>query len=153
MSTSYTTSSGTSSIHTITLNTPSGSICYPNITVSGGTGASGSTLQYNSNGTYTTAWASPNTNWNSSNGKPVLTIPHGEDKLVLEKQAELEVKGRVVINGEDLEERLKRIELLLNIPTRDVKMEDKHPKLKQLFEQYMYELEKYKTWDRLNGNE
>lgn len=82
-----------------------------------------------------------------------MSIPTGEEKMVLEKEATLEVKGNLVINGVNLEERLNTIEKVLQIPTRDVIMEAKHPKLKALYEQYMHELEKYKTWDRLNGNE
>ena len=44
---------------------------------------------------------------------------------------ELEVKGRMVINGRDLEERLTTIEKVLQIPERDVILEKKHPKLKK----------------------
>ena len=82
-----------------------------------------------------------------------MTIPHGEEKVVLEKSATLEVKGSVVINGVDLEERLSTIETLLQIPTRDVTMETKHPKLAELYKQYMHELEKYKTWERIKGDD
>lgn len=83
----------------------------------------------------------------------MLTIPYGENKVQVEKKATLEVKGSISMNGMDLDERLKTIEKVLCIPQRDVTMETKHPKLKQLYEQYMHELEKYKTWDRLNGEE
>jgi len=107
-----------------------------------------------SNGTsYTTAWTQPTTNFNNSNGTPVMTIPHGENKVVLEDKATLEVKGSVKINGLDLEERLSTIETVLQIPTRDVILESKYPKLKELYKQYMKELEKYKTFERLKGNE
>ena len=82
-----------------------------------------------------------------------MSIPYGEDKIVLEEKAALEVKGNVVINGVDLEERLNTIEKVLQIPTRDVIMEEKHPKLAELYKQYMHELEKYKTWDRIKGDE
>lgn len=99
------------------------------------------------------SWLSSNTNFTSTNNKTIMSIPTGEEKMVLEKEATLEVKGNLVINGVNLEERLNTIEKVLQIPTRDVIMEAKHPKLKALYEQYMHELEKYKTWDRLNGNE
>lgn len=82
-----------------------------------------------------------------------MSIPHGEDKIVVEEKAALEVKGKLKLNGVDLEERLKTIETLLQIPTRDVTMEAKHPKLKALYEEYMHELEKYKTWHRIKGDE
>ena len=82
-----------------------------------------------------------------------MTIPHGEEKMVLDEAATLEVQGNVVINGLDLEERLKTIEKVLCIPERDVIMEAKYPKLADLYHQYMQELERYKTWDRIKGNE
>jgi hypothetical protein len=31
-------------------------------------------------------------------------------------------------------------------------MEAKYPKLAELYKQYMHELEKYKTWERIKGN-
>ena len=67
--------------------------------------------------------------------------------------AELEVKGRMVLNGRDVEERLGTIEKVLRIPERDVKLEKKHPKLKKLYDEYINELEKYRTWDRIKGEE
>jgi hypothetical protein len=109
----------------------------------------GSLMTSTSNGV---SWANPNTHFSSSNQKTIMTIPHGEEKVVLEKEATLEVKGNVVINGVDLEERLNTIETLLQIPTRDVTMEHKHPKLAELYKQYMHELEKYRTWDRIKGD-
>jgi hypothetical protein len=94
-----------------------------------------------------------NTSLTNNKGKAVLTIPADGDTVQIENDATLEVKGKIKVNGVDLEERLGVIEQVLNIPTRDVAMEDKHPKLKQLYEQYMRELEKYKTWDRIKGEE
>jgi hypothetical protein len=105
------------------------------------------------NGASASFVGSTNQNFVSNNGKPIMTVPNGEQTVVLEKAATLDVKGTVVINGQDLEERLKTIEKVLQIPTRDVTMEAKHPRLKALYEAYMLELEKYKTWDRLNGDE
>lgn len=99
-----------------------------------------------------TNWISPNTNWNASNGNPVLTIPHNQNKVIVDEKAALEVKGRMIINGIDLEERLGTIEKLLNIPTRDVKLEEKYSKLKELYNQYNKALEEYKTWERLKNS-
>ena len=65
---------------------------------------------------------------------------------------ELEVKGRMVINGRDLEERLNTIEKVLHIPERDVILEKKHPKLKKLYEEYINELSKYKMWQSIKGD-
>ena len=66
---------------------------------------------------------------------------------------ELEVKGRMVINGIDLEERLSTIEKVLQIPERDVKLEAKHPKLKELYDAYIHALGKYRTWDAIKGDD
>ncbi len=99
---------------------------------------------------YASTWATSNTQFGNGNS-PVLTIPNGENKVVLENSATLEVKGNVRINGQDLEERLERIETLLHIPTRDTTMESKYPKLKKLWEEYNRELAKYRTWDSIKG--
>ena len=64
----------------------------------------------------------------------------------------LEVKGAVVINGLDLEERLDTIERVLAIPKRDAIMEAKYPSLKQKFDEYINALEKYKTFERIKGD-
>jgi hypothetical protein len=66
---------------------------------------------------------------------------------------ELEVKGRMVINGVDLEERLKTIETVLQIPERDVILEKKHPKLKKLYDEYIAALGKYRTFESIKGDE
>ena len=66
---------------------------------------------------------------------------------------ELEVKGRLVLNGKDLEERLDTIEKVLQIPERDVKLEKKHPKLKKLYDEYIQALGKYRTFEAIKGDE
>ena len=77
------------------------------------------------------------------------------DNVVVAKTnpAELEVKGRMVINGVDLEERLNTIEKVLCIPERDVILEKKHPKLKKLYDEYINALGKYRTFDAIKGKE
>ena len=69
------------------------------------------------------------------------------------KPTTLEVKGNMVINGRDLEERLDTIEKVLQIPERDVKLETKHPKLKELYDAYMHALGKYRTWNAIKGED
>ena len=103
-----------------------------------GTGGGGSG-QWNpgSAGTSTTG-----TLFTNSYGKQVMKIPP-------EKDPALEVTGKITWNGEDLNSRLERIEALLNIPTRDVTMEEKYKKLKELWEQYNKALAEYKTWETL----
>lgn len=113
------------------------------------TATSGSVLT--ANGTATASWTQPNSHFTNSTGTSILTIPYGEDKIIVDEKATLEVKGSVKINGVDLEERLQTIEQVLQIPTRDVTIESKYPRLAELYKQYMHELEKYKTWERVKG--
>lgn len=61
----------------------------------------------------------------------------------------LSVKGTVTINGRDLEQRLETIEKVLGIPERDTELEEKYPKLKKMYDDYINELSKYRTWDAL----
>ncbi len=131
----YTTSSGTVSTVTLT-----------------GVGA-GYTIANGAGTSSTMTWQTPPTNFHNGNGTTLMSVPHGDDKIILEEKATLEVKGTVVINGVDLEERIERIETLLQIPTRDVTMEAKYPKLKKIWEEYNRELAKLKTWDALKGTE
>jgi hypothetical protein len=98
---------------------------------------SGQFLTSGSNGT---TWAT-----GTVNNNPAITIKQTNP-------AELEVKGRMVINGRDLEERLNTIEKVLHIPERDVILEKKHPKLKKLYDEYIHALGKYRTFDALKGD-
>ena len=101
------------------------------------TGASGQFLTSASNGT----------SWTNTTG---IT-----DSVMIARNnpAELEVKGRVVINGRDLEERLDTIEKVLQIPERDVILEKKHPKLKKLYDEYINALGKYRTFEAIKGDD
>lgn len=84
------------------------------------------------------------TTWSNSNDT-VLNVN--------QNPPELEVKGRLVLNGVDLEERLNTIEKVLSIPERDVKLELKHPKLKKLYDEYITVLGKYRTFEAIKGKE
>jgi len=106
-----------------------------------------------SNGSNGTTWTTPSTHFNSSNGKAIMTVPNGRDEIVLEKDATLTVKGKVVINDRDLEERLDTIEKVLQIPERDVTLERKHPKLKKLYDEYIHALGKYRTFEAIKGED
>lgn len=97
---------------------------------------------------YTINWA--NTGITNS---AIFTVPGDGNKVILDEKASLEVKGKVVINGQDLEERLKIIENVLHILERDVKLEEKYPKLKKLYDEYMKELSKNRMWESLKGEE
>ena len=72
---------------------------------------------------------------------------------VTQSPPELEVKGRMGINGVDLEERLNTIERVLSIPERDVRIEKKHPKLKKLYDEYITALGKYRTFEAIKGED
>ena len=87
------------------------------------------------------------TSWSNAN------ITNQNVLVAKNNPAELEVKGRMVINGIDLEERLTTIETVLQIPERDVKLEKKHPKLKKLYDEYIQALGKYRTWEAIKGEE
>lgn len=55
----------------------------------------------------------------------------------------------IMLRGQSLNERLETIEIMLNIPTRDVIMEKKYPKLAQIHKDYMEALATLRTWDTL----
>ena len=65
----------------------------------------------------------------------------------------VDIKGNLVINGRDLEDRLDTIEKVLQIPERDVILEKKHPKLKKLYDEYIAALGKYRTFEAIKGDE
>jgi hypothetical protein len=102
------------------------------------TDTSGQFLTSGSNGT---TWAT-----GTVNNNPAITVKGTNP-------AELEVKGRMVINGRDLEERLDTIEKVLRIPERDVILEKKHPKLKKLYDEYIAALGKYRTFEAIKGDD
>jgi hypothetical protein len=85
------------------------------------------------------------TSWTTS----TTTTPYDAVLVANQNPASLEVKGKMIINGQDLEERLKTIETVLQIPERDVELEKKHPKLKKLYDEYIQALGKYKTFEAL----
>jgi hypothetical protein len=84
------------------------------------------------------------TSWTNSNDN-VMVVSNNPPAL--------EVKGKLVLNGQDLEERLNTIETVLQIPERDVKLEKKHPKLKKLYDEYIQALGKYRTFEAIKGEE
>jgi hypothetical protein len=95
-------------------------------------------------------------NWSSigavgSNGSYSIRQPYEAVMTFRENPASLQVTGKVVINGLDLEERLKTIEKVLMIPERDATMEAKYPSLKKKYDEYISALEKYKTFERVKG--
>lgn len=106
---------------------------YSNYSVGGSTGIGTS---MGSNGTFTTT-----NNYSISDG--VMKIS-GDP-------ASIEVKGKMVVNGLDLEERLKTIERVLMIPERDATIEAKYPSLKKKYDEYIDQLSKYRMWETIKG--
>jgi len=101
-------------------------------------------------GQFLTSTGSNGTTWTTGTGtintNPAITVKGTNP-------AELEVKGRMIINGRDLEERLDTIEKVLQIPERDVILEKKHPKLKKLYDEYIHALGKYRTFEAIKGDD
>lgn len=86
----------------------------------------------------------PNNQITNGSGQAIMNVPAGTNTL--------EVTGNMMINGVDLEERLKIIEKVLMIPERDVKMEAKYPSLKKKFDEYINSLAKYRTFEAIKGD-
>lgn len=55
----------------------------------------------------------------------------------------------LVVNGRDVMQELDEMRDALLLLKRDVDMENKYPRLKELKEAYEAQLEKYKTWEAL----
>jgi hypothetical protein len=98
-------------------------------------------------GQFLTSNGSNGTSWANSTINPADNV-----MIVNQNPPELEVKGRMVINGRDVEERIETIEKVLQIPPRDVKLEKQHPKLKKLYDEYIKELSKYRMWESIKGD-
>lgn len=103
---------------------------------------------------FNTGVLSPNSTLSTASISATFSNPNYQDVVVISNantsEPALEVKGKIKMkNGDFLDDRLERIEALLNIPSRDVLMEEKYPRLKRLWEEYYQELEKCKTWDKL----
>lgn len=58
----------------------------------------------------------------------------------------------IVLKGESIDERLRRIELLLKIPTRNIELEQKYAKLAKLWQEYSDALSDYELFEQLKGN-
>jgi hypothetical protein len=160
MTHTYTISNTTANTGTITLNTGAGTSGYGiggagsastfggagNITLNGG-----SHIYTNNTGTAGQIFTTTGTN-----GVNWATTSPSIDTVMKISQTNpptLEVKGNMVINGRDLEERLDTIEKVLQIPERDVTLEKKHPNLKKLYDEYIHALGKYRTFEAIKGDE
>lgn len=61
----------------------------------------------------------------------------------------LSVSGDISAKGESILSRIERIEQMVNIPTRNIDLENRYPRLKEIWEMYNRELEKYTNWEKL----
>ena len=61
----------------------------------------------------------------------------------------LKVDGTLEVNGRDVMKELDEMRDVLLLLKRDVEMEAKYPKLRELKDAYEAQLEKYKTWEAL----
>jgi hypothetical protein len=113
--------------------------------------AASNTLVYttnNTSGQFLTSNGSNGTSWTTN----TTTNPLDAALTITQTSPpNLEVKGQMVINGRDLEERLDTIEKVLQIPERDVKLEKSYPLLKQKYDDYIDTLSKYRMWDNIKG--
>ena len=155
MSHTYTKSNTTA--NTVTLTSGTSSIGYGAIppltasqvfTINTGAGSGGSASTFGGAGQIYTTNGTGASNW-ATTSSPLDTVI----KISQTNPPELEIKGRMVINGVDLEERLSTIERVLRIPERDVKLEKKHPKLKKLYDDYINALGKYRTFEAIKGED
>lgn len=75
----------------------------------------------------------------------------GFDSSICKPNDTLHVDGKLNVQGRDIMEELDEIRDVLLLLRRDVDMEEKYPRLKQLKEEYQATLEKYKTFESLKG--
>lgn len=91
--------------------------------------------------TYANSSINPTTTFNDSFGNTIVKFEPEESAL--------KVNGNFILNDENIDDRLKRIEYMLHIPSRNVIMEGKYDKLKQLWQEYNETLEAIKTWETI----
>lgn len=87
---------------------------------------------------------------NSNTNNVVYTNNKSESVVEIQQSdSSLKVNGKIILNEENLDDRLKRIEDMLHIPQRNVIMEQKYEKLKNLWQEYNETLDAIKTWDTI----
>lgn len=95
--------------------------------------------------TYPTNWAS-----NSSYQIGTSTGAYcGGGPIGTTSSPSLTVNGKIILNGESLDERLTRIENLLYIPQRDIELEKKYERLRDAWAAYQEALDGCKNWEIL----
>ena len=102
-------------------------------------------MNWNTNYTLPTPTNTPIFNTITSGYSPDYVIADG----VTTKDALLRVDGTLEVQGRDILKELDEMRDALLLLKRDVDMEAKYPKLKELKDAYKVQLEKYKTWEAL----
>jgi hypothetical protein len=67
----------------------------------------------------------------------------------LSTDASMHIDGKLEVQGRDVLKELDEMRDAMLLLKRDVDMESKYPKLKELKDAYEAQLEKYKTWEAL----
>ena len=136
---------------------PDGSLPGSRVTIPGATVGGVISNIGTSTGAYSITGIGSSGNWNGAvtgtSTSYAWANPTDNVMIVKNNPASLEVKGALVINGQDLEERLKTIEKVLMIPERDVTMEAKYPSLKKKYDEYIKDLSKYRMWEAIKGED
>ena len=112
-----------------------------------------------------TSWASPvdrlssgsvlssdNIDFNNISSSAITTTTNlGDSNVRIDggKNGRMLVDVPLIVNGRDVMKELDEMRDALLLLKRDVDMEAKYPKLKELKDAYEAQLEKYKTWEAL----
>jgi len=108
------------------------------------------TTKYNSNYTYSTGLGHLPGN-TISNGTITTTTNLGDSKVRIDggENGSMRVDVPLVVNGRDVMKELDEMRDVMLLLKRDVDMEAKYPRLRELKDEYERALEKYKTFDTL----
>jgi hypothetical protein len=92
-----------------------------------------------------------NPNYNSIIGSTISTTSSADSKITIDggENGSMRVDVPLVVNGRDVMKELDEMRDVLLLLKRDVDMEAKYPRLRELKDEYERALEKYKTFDTL----
>ena len=97
---------------------------------------------------YIGTMAGSNGNYTISNSNTIIGNPNVSPALTV-GELKSEFHTPLLVNGRDVMQEIDEMRDALLLLKRDVDMESKYPKLKELKEAYEAQLEKYKTWEAL----
>ena len=106
------------------------------------------TTKYNSNYTYSsTIGHLPSSTITS--GSITTSLADAKIRIDGGENGKMQVDGTLEVQGRDVMKELDEMRDVLLLLKRDVDMEAKYPKLRELKDAYETQLEKYKTWEAL----